>query len=98
MGSRATRKSSARLSPVVRPHTKTPTTTRMPDASVEIVEYSPHWADLFVLERQVISEALAQWLVGEPEHIGSTAVPGLAAKPVIDIMAPVATLVRPSPP
>jgi GrpB-like predicted nucleotidyltransferase (UPF0157 family) len=34
---------------------------------------------------------LAQWLVGAPEHIGSTAVPGLAAKPVIDIMAPVAS-------
>src|SRR5262245_56615875 len=32
------------------------------------------------------------WLVGPIEHIGSTAVPGLAAKPIIDIMAAVQTL------
>ena len=40
----------------------------------------------------MLQRALAPWLVAEIEHIGSTAVPGLCAKPVIDIMAPVQDL------
>jgi GrpB-like predicted nucleotidyltransferase (UPF0157 family) len=64
----------------------------MHDSPVEIVPYDPLWVTKFAEERDLIAEALADWLVGEPEHIGSTAVPGLAAKPVIDIMAPVRTL------
>ncbi len=64
----------------------------MPEASIEVVEYTPHWAELFSLEQEVLARELESWLVGPPEHIGSTAVPGLAAKPIIDIMAPVASL------
>lgn len=64
----------------------------MSEAPVEIVEYDPHWAELFALERNTLERELGEWLVGAPEHIGSTAVPGLAAKPIVDIMAPVASL------
>jgi GrpB-like predicted nucleotidyltransferase (UPF0157 family) len=64
----------------------------MTEAPIEVVKYNPQWPELFAHEQKLIAEALAQWLVGVPEHIGSTAVPGLAAKPVIDIMAPVAAL------
>jgi GrpB-like predicted nucleotidyltransferase (UPF0157 family) len=64
----------------------------MSDAPVEIEEYNWLWPEQFLRERQVIEDALAHWLIGAPEHIGSTAVPGLAAKPVIDIMAPVRSL------
>ena len=46
----------------------------------------------FERKRTPFVEALATWLVGPIEHIGSTAIPGLAAKPVIDIMAGVQTL------
>jgi GrpB-like predicted nucleotidyltransferase (UPF0157 family) len=64
----------------------------MSEAPVEIVGYDPTWPDLFLLERKTITAALGPWLTDMPEHIGSTAVSGLAAKPVIDIMAPVISL------
>ncbi len=52
---------------------------------VALVPYDPQWADQFEAEKQAISAALADRLVAI-HHIGSTAIPGLAAKPVIDIM------------
>ena len=71
--------------------------TRAGDAAVEIVPYDPSWPTKFAEESVLISSALAPWIVGGLEHIGSTAVPGLAAKPIIDIMAPVETLALSSP-
>ena len=41
-----------------------------------------------------LRDVLQSWLVGPIEHIGSTAVPGLAAKPVVDIMAGVELWMR----
>ncbi len=64
----------------------------MPEAPIEVVDYTPQWVELFALEQDALARELKTWLVGLPEHIGSTAVPGLAAKPIIDIMAPVASL------
>lgn len=64
----------------------------MPEAPVEIVAYDSAWPLRFQEEAAVLRHALAAWLVGPIEHIGSTAVPGLAAKNVIDIMAGVRTL------
>lgn len=61
-------------------------------ASIEIVEYNAAWPAQFLAERDILQVALAKWLVGDIEHIGSTSVIGLAAKPVIDIMAPVKSL------
>jgi GrpB-like predicted nucleotidyltransferase (UPF0157 family) len=62
------------------------------DAPVEIVSSDPSWPLRFEEEKGALQRVLAIWLVGPIEHIGSTAVPGLAAKPVIDIMAAVRTL------
>jgi GrpB-like predicted nucleotidyltransferase (UPF0157 family) len=62
------------------------------EAPVHIVPYDPSWPCLFDEERQKLLKTLGSWLVGPIEHIGSTAIPGLAAKPVIDIMAGVETL------
>jgi GrpB-like predicted nucleotidyltransferase (UPF0157 family) len=56
---------------------------------VVLVPYDPRWPVLFEQERISLETALAPWLVGPVEHIGSTSVPGLAAKPIIDMMAPV---------
>lgn len=62
------------------------------EAPVEVVAYDPAWPLAFEAERAVVESVLARWLNAPAEHIGSTAIPGLVAKPVIDIMAPVSTL------
>jgi GrpB-like predicted nucleotidyltransferase (UPF0157 family) len=59
---------------------------------VDIVPYDPSWPRQFQDEAEVLRHALAPWLAGPIEHIGSTAIPGLSAKPTIDIMAGVETL------
>ena len=63
-----------------------------PDAPIEIVSYDPVWPTRFEEEAALLRRQLAPWLVGPIEHIGSTSVPGLAAKHVIDIMAGVQAL------
>jgi GrpB-like predicted nucleotidyltransferase (UPF0157 family) len=62
------------------------------DEPVEIVAYDPAWPGRFECERKLLEAALAPWLEGGIHHVGSTAVPGLAAKPVIDVMAGVRDL------
>lgn len=52
---------------------------------IVICDYDERWPKSFAVEKAKIEEALASILVG-CEHIGSTSVPGLAAKPIIDIM------------
>jgi GrpB-like predicted nucleotidyltransferase (UPF0157 family) len=49
---------------------------------VIVVQYDEAWPSLFEKERTRIEGAIGLW-VEEIEHVGSTAVPGLAAKPVI---------------
>ncbi|MFL5563218.1 MAG: GrpB family protein [Gemmatimonadaceae bacterium] len=50
--------------------------------------YDPVWPTLFVAEAARVQEILmAHGVVLRLEHIGSTSVPGLAAKPVLDILA-----------
>ncbi len=66
--------------------------SRPADAPIELVAYDPTWPSRFELERKILERALSRWLAGDIEHIGSTAIPMLAAKPVIDIMAPVRSL------
>lgn len=62
------------------------------EAPIEVVPYDPGWPVLFQEESHVLRRALGPWLAGPIEHIGSTAIPGIAAKPVIDIMAGVSSL------
>ena len=52
---------------------------------ITVVSYDPAWPGLYEAEAQAIAGVLGQRLTAI-HHIGSTAVPGLAAKPVIDIM------------
>ena len=59
------------------------------DASITLVDYDPSWSQLFEREAARISGALGSGVL-LLEHAGSTAVPGLAAKPKIDIILAVA--------
>ena len=56
---------------------------------IEIVEYRPVWTKIFDCERAAIMERRHPWVI-EVHHVGSTSVPGLAAKPLLDIMPVVA--------
>lgn len=56
----------------------------MEKAPIVIVEYDPQWPILFEQEKKAIWAAIGQFVRGI-EHMGSTAVPGLPAKPLIDI-------------
>jgi GrpB-like predicted nucleotidyltransferase (UPF0157 family) len=51
---------------------------------IELVEYDPAWPGLFAREAERIRAALGERAM-LLEHTGSTSVPGLAAKPIIDI-------------
>jgi NAD-dependent deacetylase len=59
--------------------------------SVEVVPYDPEWPRLFREEASRVRTALGVGVV-EIEHMGSTAVPGLAGKPVIDLSVGLAPL------
>jgi len=53
---------------------------------IEIAPYDPSWPSLYALEEAALRKALPQASGLLIEHIGSTSIPGLAAKPIIDIM------------
>ncbi len=57
-----------------------------------VVLYDQAWPGLFEAERARLEVALEPWLEGGIHHIGSTAVPGLEAKPIIDMLAGVRNL------
>jgi GrpB-like predicted nucleotidyltransferase (UPF0157 family) len=56
---------------------------------IRIVDYDPQWPELFAREAGRIRAALGDGAL-RIEHTGSTSVPGLAAKPIIDILLVVA--------
>lgn len=58
---------------------------------VEMVAYDPAWPDVYRGEHAALMTLCGPEIL-ELEHIGSTAVPGLTAKPIIDMMAAVARL------
>jgi GrpB-like predicted nucleotidyltransferase (UPF0157 family) len=55
------------------------------NAPITLVEYDPGWSQLFEREAARIRSALGDQ-VKLLEHVGSTSVPGLAAKPIIDVL------------
>jgi GrpB-like predicted nucleotidyltransferase (UPF0157 family) len=61
---------------------------------VEIVNYDPRWPDLFDEEAKRLRAILDPSLILGLEHFGSTAVPDLSAKPIIDILIAVRSLTK----
>lgn len=59
---------------------------------IELEKYNDQWPVLFERERHVLLQVASGWLCGTIEHVGSTSVPGLSSKPVIDIMFGVRSL------
>ncbi len=59
---------------------------------ITVAAYDPDWPRRFDTERAELERLLAPWLTGGVHHIGSTSVPGLSAKPIIDMMAGVRSL------
>lgn len=55
-------------------------------ATLRIDDYDPRWPVMFAAEAALLRRCLGDHVVAI-EHVGSTAVPGLAAKPIIDILA-----------
>jgi GrpB-like predicted nucleotidyltransferase (UPF0157 family) len=58
---------------------------------IVVVDYGPSWPERFTRWRWLIADMLGE-VAGRIEHVGSTAVPGLAAKPIIDIQVGVEDL------
>jgi GrpB-like predicted nucleotidyltransferase (UPF0157 family) len=59
------------------------------DPAVRIVEYDPDWPEMAAAEMARIAAAMGEAWV-RIDHVGSTAVPGLAAKPIVDLQLSVA--------
>jgi GrpB-like predicted nucleotidyltransferase (UPF0157 family) len=59
--------------------------------AVRLHDYNPLWADLYREEEKRILAAVGSLII-DLQHIGSTAIPGIKAKPVLDMMAGVGHL------
>jgi GrpB-like predicted nucleotidyltransferase (UPF0157 family) len=64
--------------------------------AIGVVQYDPSWPAQFQAEAAALTEMLGPWLAGPVEHIGSTSVPGLDAKPILDMIAGVHDLISAS--
>ena len=61
---------------------------------ISIVPYNPEWPVLFEKEAEFLRRYLPASLITRIEHFGSTAIPGLAAKPIIDMLVAVDSLAK----
>lgn len=64
----------------------------MAGTAIVVARYDPEWPRRFERERERLERVLAPWLEGGIHHVGSTAVPGLSAKPILDMVAGVRDL------
>lgn len=65
---------------------------RVVKEEVAIVPYDSRWPEMFEQERLHLQSCLPLELVKRIEHFGSTAIPGISAKPIVDILVEVTSL------
>ena len=65
---------------------------RVLQEDVSVVPYDPAWPRMFEEEKNHLLACLPQRLIRRIEHFGSTAIPGLAAKPIVDVLVEVGSL------
>lgn len=65
---------------------------RVVKEDVAVIAYDPRWPQMFEQEKLHLLSCLPADLVKRIEHFGSTAVPGLPAKPIVDILVEVTSL------
>jgi len=65
---------------------------RATQEAIEIVPYDAAWPEQFLREKEHLERCLPAGLIRRIEHFGSTAIPDLAAKPIIDILVEVSDL------
>lgn len=65
---------------------------RVTREQVDLADYDPYWPNVFTAEKNHLLECLPNEMLGRIEHFGSTAVPGMIAKPIVDILVEVRDL------
>ena len=65
---------------------------------IDVINYNEKWPEMFEHERKHLLKGLPGGLIKRIEHFGSTSVPDLASKPVIDILVEVTSLDDNKPP
>lgn len=62
------------------------------EEQIHIHPYNPVWPSMFEKEKKLVETTLKEWIIGGVHHVGSTSIPGISAKPIIDIMVGVNNL------
>ena len=65
----------------------------MNNKKIEVVPHNPEWKDNFVREAAQLREVMGGLIVNI-HHIGSTAIPGIKAKPIIDMIPEVSDITK----
>lgn len=65
---------------------------RVTEEEISIEQYNPMWPQLFQDEKEHLLSCLPSELIKRIEHFGSTSVPNLVAKPIIDMLVEVTSL------
>ena len=60
--------------------------------TIYLADYDPRWPAMFEEERARLQAAIGEW-AADIQHVGSTSIPGIAAKPIIDIAVHLHSLV-----